>query len=105
MQNQSKNISASIKNQIPSRNVTIHESWKNVRIISQKIYSLAQKKEWQLLINEIINQKKLIHRHLEKFPISPTTANFYKNKLSWLFKIESDINEISKTARAIAFRS
>lgn len=104
----SKAISTSTLN--PNDRLTNHLSasiklsWQALIAMSQTVEDLAANSQWREITQIVIDRRKFMDWHFAQYPIGPSTENFYRHKLNWLFEAENRIEQLAKTAREISFR-
>ena len=90
-----------LKTKLPA---SLSLSWQALIEISQAVEDLASDSQWRKITQIVIDRRKFMDQHFAQYPIGPSTANFYRHKLNWLFEAESRIEKLAKTAREISFR-
>jgi len=83
---------------------SIKLSWQTLITISQAVEDLAANSQWREMTQIVIDRRKFMDQHFAQHPIGPSTENFYRHKLNWLFETENRIEQLAKTAREISFR-
>jgi hypothetical protein len=83
----------------------LQNSWQKLLSSSQSIVELAHQQQWRKITQVVIQRRRIIDKHFEKFPVGTETADFYSSKLSAFFEIENHIEALARQARSIAFRN
>lgn len=80
-------------------NTTIEHSWHALETMTTVMLDAASAQDW----NEVVLQSAARHRnfveHFAQYPVSPATADFYRQRLNSLLSGEQELQALVRNAR------